>query len=244
MSQKKDRESRRERLEDVQKAQRRKTTRRNLVVSLGAVIAFAVVVGAVIFINSALKDDKPAAADTSSANSALVRPDSHKLGDTGNGKVTLVEFLDFECPSCGAIYPAVEELRKQYAGKVTFVVRYFPLEMHFNAERASRAVEAAAQQGKFEAMYQRMYETQQTWGNKQVPADATFRGFAEALQLDLAKWDKAYNDPATLKRIQKDVKDGESLGVAGTPSFFLNGEKLEPKSYEDFTKAIDAALAK
>lgn len=243
MSQKKDRESRRERLAEVQKSQRQKTTRRNLIISLGAVLAFAIVVGGVIFLNAALKDDKPAAAD-SSTDSQLVRADSHRLGDAGDGKVTLVEFLDFECPSCGAIYPAVEQLRKEYAGKVTFVARYFPLEMHFNAERASLAAEAAAQQGKFEAMYQKMYETQQQWGNKQTPADATFRGFAEELGLDMAKWDKAYKAAATKKRVEKDVKDGEALGVAGTPTFFLNGEKLDPRSYEDFTKAIDAALAK
>jgi protein-disulfide isomerase len=243
MSQKKDRETRKAHLDEVQKTQRQKTTRRNLIVSLGVVIAFALVVGGVIAINAALKDRTPAAA-AGQTDSRLVRADSHKLGTATDGKVTLVEFLDFECPSCGAIYPAVEQLRKEYADKVTFVVRYFPLDMHFNAERASRAVEAAAQQGKFEAMYQRMYETQQTWGNKQTPADATFRGFAEELGLDLAKWDKAYQDPATDKRIQKDVADGKELGVAGTPTFFLNGEKLEPRSYEDFTKAIDAALAK
>jgi protein-disulfide isomerase len=246
VSQKKDRETRRERLEAVQKDQRRKTTRRNLVISLSVIVAFAVVVGAVIAINAWTKDPESSAAGnpTSTSNSRLVRPDSHKLGAASDGKVTFVEFLDFECPSCGAIYPAVEQLRKQYAGKVTFVVRYFPLDMHFNAKRASNAVEAAAQQGKFEEMYQKMYETQQSWGNQQTPADATFRGFAESLGLDLAKWDKAYKDPATAKRIQEDVTDGQALGVSGTPTFFVNGEKLEPRSYEDFTKAIDAALAK
>lgn len=101
----------------------------------------------------------------------------------------------------------VEDLRKQYAGKVTFVARYFPLPGHFNGERAARAVEAAAQQGKFEAMYQRMYETQTQWGEKQTPADAAFRSFAQDLGLDMAAWDKAYNDPATLARINKDVAE-------------------------------------
>jgi protein-disulfide isomerase len=154
-----------------------------------------------------------------------------------------VEFLDFECEACRAAYPMVEQLRKDYAGKVTFVARYFPLQGHFNGERAARAVEAAAEQGKYEAMYQKMFDTQTEWGEQQVPADDTFRGFAKELGLDVAAWEKAYNDPATLKRIKKDVADGASLGVQGTPSFFLNGKKLEPQSFEDFKAAIDAALA-
>ena len=131
-----------------------------------------------------------------------MRPDSHKLGVAPDGKVTFVEFLDFECESCRAAFPAVEQLRKDYAGKVTFVVRYFPIPSHFNAERAARAVEAAARQGKFEQMYQKMYETQTEWGEQQVPADDLFRGFAKDLGLDLAAWDKAYDAPATLERDQ------------------------------------------
>jgi protein-disulfide isomerase len=104
-------------------------------------------------------------------------------------------------------------------------------------------VEAAAQQGKFEHMYKRMYATQTQWGEQQVPADAVFRGFAKDLGLDMTAWDAAYNDPATLNRINKDVADGQALGVQGTPTFFLNGKKLEPSSYDDFKAAIDAALA-
>ncbi|MFE3450427.1 DsbA family protein [Nonomuraea sp. NPDC059194] len=177
------------------------------------------------------------------AAAQLVRPDSHRLQTASDGKVTLVEFLDFECEGCRAVFPAVEQLRKDYAGKVTFVVRYFPLPGHFNAERAARAVEAAAQQGKFEAMHRRMYETQTQWGEKQVPADDVFRGFAKDLGLEMAAWEKAYADPATLRRIKADVADGQAAGVEGTPAFFLNGSKLQPNSMEEFKAAIDAALA-
>ncbi|SFG23483.1 Thioredoxin [Actinopolymorpha cephalotaxi] len=179
----------------------------------------------------------------SAADSRLVRADSHRLSEARGSDVTLVEFLDFECEACRAAYPIVEDLRKEYAGRVTFVVRYFPIPSHFNAERAARAVESAAQQGKFEQMYKRMYETQTQWGERQVPADQTFRGFAADLGLDLARYDRDYDDPATLKRIRKDVADGEALGVSGTPTFFLNGRKLTPSSYDDFRNAVDAALA-
>ena len=97
----------------------------------------------------------------------VVAENTHKLSAAEDGKVTLVEFLDFECESCGAIYPAIEELREQYEGRVTFAIRYFPNDGHFNAMIAAQAVEAASKQGKLEAMYQRMFETQREWGEAQ-----------------------------------------------------------------------------
>ncbi len=174
----------------------------NARISIGIAAAFALVVGILLAVNAAGNDPDatPAAGPSADVDrhERLVRPDSHKLGVAPDGKATFVEFLDFECESCRAAFPAIEQLRKDYAGKVTFVVRYFPIPSHFNAERAARAVEAAAQQGKFEQMYQKMYETQTQWGEQQVPADELFRGFAKDLGLDLAAWDKAYDAPATL----------------------------------------------
>ncbi|MGW7680563.1 DsbA family protein [Kribbella sp. NPDC054772] len=212
----------------------------NARISIGIAAAFAVVVAVLLAVSN--RSDDAGNASMTESSDQLVRADSHRLGTATDGKVTFVEFLDFECEACRAAYPVVEKLRKDYAGKVTFVVRYFPIPSHFNAERAARAVEAAAAQGKFEAMYQKMYETQSEWGEQQVPADARFRGYAEALGLDVAAWDKLYNDPATLERIKKDVADGQALGVTGTPTFFLNGKKLEPESADDLTASIDAAL--
>ncbi|GAA0581678.1 thioredoxin domain-containing protein [Kribbella sandramycini] len=216
----------------------------NTRLSIGIAAAFVVVAGILLTVN-ATRDDTSSgttAAAQTDRHERLVRPDSHKLDVAADGKATFVEFLDFECESCRAAFPVVEDLRKEYAGKVTFVVRYFPLPGHFNGERAARAVEAAAAQGKFEQMYQKMYETQAEWGEQQVPADARFRDFAKSLGLDLAAWDKAYADPATLERIKRDVADGEALGVTGTPTFYLNGAKLEPKSVEDLKASLNAAL--
>lgn len=135
----------------------------------------------------------------------VVRENSHRLSSAPDSDVTFVEFLDFECEGCRAAFPAVEQLRAQYGQQVTFVARYFPMPGHFNGERAARAVEAAAQQGQFEPMYEKMFETQDQWGEKQVPADEVFRGYATELGLDVAAWDEAYNAPATLDRIEEDV---------------------------------------
>ncbi|WP_433365185.1 DsbA family protein [Streptosporangium sp. CA-115845] len=221
--------------------QREDARRRNLRITLVVIAAFAVVAAAFVVIGKTVTGSGTAVA---AGETRFVRADSHRLHTAPDGRVTLVEFLDFECEACGAYFPLVEDLRKQYEGKVTFVARYFPLPGHFNAERAARAVEAAAKQNRFEAMYRRMYETQRQWGEKQVPADDTFRGLARDLGLDMAAWEKAYHDSATLERIKKDMADGQAVGVQGTPTFFLNGKKIEPRSEEEFKAALDAALAR
>ncbi|CAJ1505512.1 DsbA family protein [[Mycobacterium] burgundiense] len=174
----------------------------------------------------------------------LVRDNSRRLNTVPNSDVTFVEFLDFECEACRAAFPMVEELRAEYGDRVNFVIRYFPIPSHFNAERAARAVESAAQQGKFEPMYKKMYETQSQWGEQRTPADSTFRGFATELGLDMATFDAAYSDPATLDRVNVDVADGKALGVQGTPTFFLDGSKVEFRSYQDLSAAVEQALKK
>lgn len=173
----------------------------------------------------------------------LVAEDSHALSDAGADAPTLVEFLDFECEACGAIYPVMEDVRAKYDGKVNFVVRYFPIPGHLNSMTSALAVEAAAQQGKFEEMYQRMFETQLEWGEKQESEAPRFRGFAEELGLDMAAYDAAIADPATQERIEFDFDAGEKLGVRGTPTLFLEGELFEPEYVTDITEALDAALA-
>lgn len=207
---------------------------------LTAFVVITAIIGAGVYLS--VKD----ATSTTSADVAdpgqLVRDDSHRLSSVPDSDVTFVEFLDFECEACRAAFPMVEQLRTEYGDRVNFVVRYFPIESHFNAERAARAVEAAARQGKFEPMYKKMFETQSQWGEQQVPADETFRGFASELGLDLTAFDAAYNDPATLERINIDVADGEALGVRGTPTIFLNGEQLEFRTYDDMSNAVDQAL--
>lgn len=204
-----------------------------LAVALGVLAAFA----------ASNPEQAPAAAvDTSEKDSALIRSDSRIIGAEGTSDVTFVEFLDFECEACGAFYPLVEEVRKKYDGEVTFVARYFPIPGHVNGEPAARAVESAARQGQFEAMYQKMYETQTTWAEQKTPQDDVFRGFAEELGLDMEQFDADYASQEVADRVQKDVDDGTELGVAATPTFYIDGKLFEPKSEEDFYATIDEAL--
>lgn len=171
----------------------------------------------------------------------LARENSRVLSKAPNEQAVLVEFLDYECEACAAAYPFIEDLRTEYSDTLTVVHRYFPLPGHPNSMTAAIAVEAAAQQGAYEPMYQKMFQTQTQWSHQQQDQSAVFRGYAEDLGLDLAAYDAAVADPSTRERVQLDVADGQALGVAGTPSFYLDGQPLQPDSLEDFTAAVDAA---
>ncbi|MGW4632863.1 DsbA family protein [Nocardia sp. NPDC004415] len=207
-----------------------------------------IVLGAIVLAVTRNDESRPGSGPGDSVQATgepaqVVRPNSHRLSGPADARVTLVEFLDFECEACRAAFPVMEQLRAEYGDRVGFVVRYFPIPSHFNSTRAARAAEAAAGQGRFEQMYQRLFETQASWGEKRVPADEVFRGFATDLGLDLAAYDLAYNDPVTVARVRADFDEGVALGVQGTPSFFLNGKKISVGDYGDLTAALDAALA-
>ena len=215
-----------------------------IVIVVGILLVSAIV--SVALIRGGTSSEPFAAAVTAAPTSAeaqIVRDNSHGLGDPADGRVTLVEFLDLECEACAAVFPFVEELRQEYAGKVRFVIRYFPLPGHANAVNAALAVEAAAQQGRLEEMYAILYRSQAEWGEKQESQAELFRGIAEELGLDMEAYDAAIADPATAARVELDRGDAEALGLQGTPSFFLNGEPLALTSAEDVVAAIDEVLA-
>ncbi|MDF2052037.1 thioredoxin domain-containing protein [Arthrobacter sp. Cr_A7] len=172
----------------------------------------------------------------------LVRADSHRLTTPSVEKAQLVEFLDFECPSCGSIHPVVEQLKAEFGDRITFVHRHFPLSMHPNSGQAALAAEAAGQQGQYQQMANRLFETQSQWAGSQQSQAPLFRTYAEELGLDLALFDAAVADQKTEDRILADIADGKALGVSGTPTFFLNGEKLTLSTQADFRqKLADAA---
>ena len=176
------------------------------------------------------------------ASAQLVREDSHRLTSPAVEKAQLVEFLDFECESCRAAHPLVEELKKEYGDRITFVNRYFPLPGHRNSGTAALAVEASAQQGQYEQMAAKLFETQTEWGGKQESQAPVFRSYAQELGLDLARYDTAVADDSTKDRIRKDAADGTALGVTGTPTFFLNGKKLVLNTETEFRQLLtDAA---
>ena len=214
---------------------------RNLKMSLALIVA-AVVAVVVAAMSGGDDESVESGVEPRSEENRLVRPNSQRLSVAEDGKVTFVEFLDFECEACGAFFPIVEDMREQFAGEITYVVRYFPLPGHFNSKNAAVAAEAAAQQDRFEDMYVRLFETQAEWGEAQESRADLFRGFAEEIGLDMAAYDAAVADPATAERVELDFEEGQALGVSSTPTFFLDGELLELQEWDDLENAIQAAV--
>lgn len=205
---------------------------------IAVAVAAALIIAGVIYALS----QRPDTSAPTGEKLQTVRTDSHVLDEGGQDAVTVVEFLDFECPACGAFYPIVEDLREKYDGKITYVVRYFPLPGHINSTQAALAAEAAAEQGRFEDMYHRLFDTQKEWAGSTSETPEVFRAFAEDLGLDLAAYDASVAAPATLDRIQADKSDGERLGVSSTPSFFIDGEAAVMREWGDLETAIDKAV--
>ena len=216
-----------------------------IVAVIALVVAAGLLITIVVYNGTRPGQSQPLTADPSIAPGAaeVLRDDTRYLDEVGDDAVTVVEFLDFECESCAAMYPFVEQVREKYAGQINVAVRYFPIPSHRNSENAAVAVEAAAEQGQLEAMYARMYETQTQWGEKQESEAALFRSFAEELRLDMAAFDEAVADPATLERVVSDRAEGTALGVTGTPTFFVDGQMLELTAVDDLDKAVQNAIA-
>ena len=128
----------------------------------------------------------------------LVREDSNKLG-TDSAKVVLVEFGDFQCPSCAAVHPIVKQIVSEQKD-VLFVFRNFPLPMHQNARKAAEAAEAALSQGKYWEMHSLIFENQGEWSNSSDPT-ALFVSYAKKLGLEESIFAEALKNNAAAKKI-------------------------------------------
>lgn len=214
---------------------------KNAFVSIAAVVgAFAVIIAVALLVVRPWEGSQPQ--PQQQAAGSLVEESTHVLDDAGEGAPVLVEFFDYQCPTCAQFHPIVEDLRDRYDGSVTFAVRHFPLEMHANAVPAAAAAEAAAQQGEFEAMHDRIIETQAEWAESDDAA-AIFRGYAEDIGIDLDAYEAAVGSEATADRIALDYTAGVDAGVQGTPTFFLDGERIELQNFDDVERAIEQALS-
>lgn len=218
----------------------------NTKIAVGFTAAIVLLVIAFIIIAAVQRQGttKDVVVDPDTGAPSLVREDSHRLDDVAGAKVTVVEFLDFECEACFAFYPIVEDLREKYDSQITYVVRYFPLPGHSNSTNAAVAVESAARQGQMEVMYNKMFQTQPEWGESAESQAPLFRTFAEELGLDMEQYDRDVADPTTKERVEADFNDGKVLGISSTPTFFVNGQLLQLRSYGDLESVIAAEFDK
>jgi protein-disulfide isomerase len=139
--------------------------------------------------------------------------------------VTLVEYGDYQCPTCKAYHPITMELLSRYGGKLKFEYHHYPLiSIHPNAMPAALAAEAAADQGKFWEMHDLLFEYQEEWsGNPN--AEAQFLQYALRLGLDSNRFMQSMRSPDTQSRVLADVTRGNAF-VQGTPTFLINGQMV------------------
>ena len=139
--------------------------------------------------------------------------------------VTLEEFADFQCPSCGLTHPVMKQIQGIFGQRIKFIFRNFPLPMHDKAYDAATAAEAAGIQGKFWDMHNLLYTNQAAWSSdpnyKQV-----FRGYAEKIGLDVDKWENDMAGMSARGRIQADMDRGKALQLNSTPTVFINGKSV------------------
>ena len=160
-----------------------------------------------------------------------------------NAPLQLVEYADFQCPSCKLYYPIVKQLQQDFKGKIIFVYRFFPLSnIHQNAVNAAEAALAANKQGKFWEMHDKLFDTQESWATD-PNARTTFTTYAKQLGLNEAQFNTDFNASST----EKNIKDAENadldMGLNGTPTFFLNGKQLtSPGDYNAFKQLLQTQL--
>ena len=171
----------------------------------------------------------------------LIRSDSPTLGST-TAPVTIVEFLDPECESCRAAFPFVKQLLEEYDERVRLVVRYFPL--HNNSVLAATVTEAAGAQGMYWEMQEMLFTRQSEWGEQRTPQTDLFISYATELGLNIEQFTADLQNPDYLARIERDQADGEALGVTGTPTFFINGRRVEELSADAIIAMIEEELAR
>lgn len=159
-------------------------------------------------------------------------------------RVTVEEFSDFQCPACGGLEPGLRRVMKDYEDRVNFIFRNYPLQMHKYAFLASRAAEAAGQQGKFWEMHDLLYDNQKEWSDSMEPR-VQFDSYATRLGLDVQRFKADMDRQDLAERVKADLQRGNSLGVKGTPTVYLNGRELVPGKLvteEDLRREIEAAL--
>jgi protein-disulfide isomerase len=153
-----------------------------------------------------------------------------------NAPVTLVVFTDFQSAACVNGQAVLERVVAEYGERVRLVVRDFPLSQHADAQKAAEAAEAAREQGKYWEYAALLFRN-----SSALQADK-LKEYATRAGLDRAKFDAALDSGRFADKIQRDMLDGQKLGVAATPTVFVNGLRVRDASYEGVKAAVEAAL--
>ena len=181
-----------------------------------------------------LRSPSSPSTNTSTNNSGAEAPGAqppHIRGNS-NAPVTLEEFADFQCPSCGAYYPELKKIESEFGERLRVIFRERPLvPPHEHALIAAQAAEAAGMQDRFWEMHDKLYENQKAWSEAKdvVPM---FVDYAKQIGLDTDRFMRDLNGEVVASRIFQDGKRGHALAVVATPTFFVNGKEAKDESWK------------
>ena len=204
-------------------------------------IITVVVIGSIFGIVKLASKSQTPDSDNLAISISAINDDENIKGEK-EAAATLIEYSDFQCPACGSYYPIVKKVTEDLSAKVRFAYRHFPLPQHKNAKLAATVAEAAGKQGKFWEMHDLIFQNQSDWSEEKNAA-VLFAKYAQDIGLDLARFQTDIASDDIKAKIENDYKSGVKAGVNSTPSFFLNGKKMDnPRNYDEFKNAIEQAL--
>ncbi len=174
---------------------------------------------------------------------ATTTSDMHEGSSTST--VTFIEYADFECPACAAYLPVIKKVKEEMGSKVNFIFRIFPLPMHVNAISSATAAFAAGEQGKFFEMHDILFTKQEEW-SKSKNVSENYINYAVMIGLDIEKFKNDLESEEIKSKVIDLYQEGVKAGIKGTPSFFINGEKIEQKGTtgEEIVKSFVEILNK
>lgn len=197
---------------------------KNIPLLLGTIIGTVVLIVVVAFLFSKPQD----ATEASIVDNALLLEDASNSAGNAGASVTVVEFSDFQCPSCKLAEPLVQQLKTEYSDSVRFVYKHFPLDsIHPNARLAAQASEAAAAEGKFWEYHDKLFAQQSEWSDIAAKNDLLekFGQYAEELEIDKASFLERIESEDIIAKVNKESDLGQTIGVNSTPTFYVNGQQ-------------------
>ena len=213
-----------------------------------SIVSFLAIVGFLGIVYQSSGAGEATTEGTVIESAKTVRPTDH-LKWSQDKQIILTEYSDQQCPACASFHQELkawenpQHPNNDITKRVTFVYRHFPLfTIHKNARAASYAVEAAGKQGAFFQYSDILFTKQTEWSEQDNPTD-TFVSYAKSLKLDTEQFANDMKSDAVVKSVQDDLALGNEGSVQGTPSFFLNGQKMQFTTIDEFAKQIRATFA-
>jgi protein-disulfide isomerase len=175
-------------------------------------------------------------------NASLFVKDYSPQYGAEDAKVYLVEFLDPECESCREMYPQVKALLKEFEGKVKLIIRYAAF--HGNSHIAIAALEASRKQGKYWEALELLFNYQPAWGDHHNPQPNLIFDYLSQIGIDIEKLKADMTDPKIEQMISQEMADLGQLNIRQTPTFFVNGKRVESFGIDYLRAAIEEEVRK